>query len=250
MATRREVLGWSGAALAAMAFPKSPDLAEIIRRHTLAVGGATALDRVHSKRVALTIEEKGSKLDADYRCIADPAWRIDIFVESKHVFCEGLDAQGPWLWPGGDPAAKDAVPDAKRTGLQGIEFHLYGLHRFAERGHTLTLDTPETIDGTAYHVVRVKMDEAYETFLFINPRTWLIDRRRDQRAPHPDIDTTRKFLETRYADYRASAGILTAFEERQIDLTTGALINSSTVHSVEFNFVPAPGTFDRRWVAA
>ncbi|MEO6579842.1 MAG: hypothetical protein ABIN83_01660 [Sphingomicrobium sp.] len=254
MTSRRDILVMGGSALAGAALPgstwaKTIGLAEVIRRHTAAIGGAAARDRIHSKRVALTIIEKGDKLEAVYRCSSEPTWRIDIYAGGNHVFCEGLDSKGPWLW-GGGPAAKDAVPDAKRTGLQGIEFHLYGLHRFASRGHALSLDAPQTIDGTRYHVIRVKMNEAYETFLFINPRTWLVDRRRDERAPHPDLDSTRKFLETRYSDYRRSSGILTAFEERQVDLTTGALVNSSTVRQVEFNFRPAPGTFDRAWIAA
>ncbi|MFL6722474.1 MAG: hypothetical protein ACJ8FT_11840 [Sphingomonas sp.] len=223
----------------------APSLTEIIDRHTKAVGGAAALDSVRSKWVSLTITEKGQAIDGVYQCVGVPEWRIDVYAGGKHVFCEGLDRRGPWLWPGSDPAPKNAAADARRTGIQGIEFHLYGLHRFRSRGHQLFLDAPQTIDATRYYVIRVLMRDAYETFLFINPTTFLIDRRRDQRAPHPDLDPTRKFLETRYSDYRPVDGIMTAYLEDQYNLTDGTLVNRSAVKQVHYNGASTPQAFDR-----
>lgn len=246
---RDALLGLAASAISAPALACNETLASIVRRHTKAMGGAAALDRIRSKRAVLAIQESGQRFDAVYQCTADPAWRIDIYVGGKHMFCEGLDAAGPWLWPGGDAAARDAVPDARRTGIQGIEFHLFGLHRFPERGHMLTLDAPQMIDGVRYHVIRVVMRDAYETFLFINPANWLIERRRDERAPHPDIDAKRKFVETRYSDFRSVQGVVSAFRNVQTDLNTGKTINTSTVESVAYNRRFASGTFTRRFVA-
>lgn len=253
MPSRRGSLKFAAGGLCALLAlgnaPKAPTLAQVIARHTRARGGRKALDRVHAKLVALTISENGQSYDARYQCVADPAWRIDIYANGKHVFCEGLDAQGPWLWPGNTPAPRDAVPDARRTGIQGIEFHLYGLHRFPARGHALSLEEPQAIDGVTYQVVKVTMRDAYETYLFINPETWLIDRRRDERAPHPDVDPTRKFIEKRYADYRPVSGVMTAFEETQIDLVTGATINIARVQGMAYNHAHPAGTFDRGYAA-
>jgi hypothetical protein len=247
--TRRATVGLLVSMIGAAAFARRRSgelsLKEIIHRHTAAVGGAAVLDRVHSKWVSLTVTEKGQPIDGIYQCIGIPEWRIDIYAGGKHVFCEGLDRNGPWLWPGGDPAPKNATADARRTGIQGIEFHLYGLHRFPARGHQLFLDQPQVIDGTRYHVVRVLMRDAYETFLFINPTTFLIDRRRDERAPHPDLDPTRKFIEKRYSDYRPVDGILTAYLEEEYNLTDGKLVNSSAVKQVRYNGASAPEAFDR-----
>lgn len=252
MYTRRESLRMGTAATCAMLMagnaPVEPTLAQIIERHTIARGGAAALDRIHAKRVDLTITEKGQTYDARYQCVADPAWRIDIYAGGKHVFCEGLDKQGPWLWPGSAAVPRDGVPDARRTGIQGIEFHLYGLHRFTERGHTITLDAPQAVDGVTYHVLRVTMRDAYETFLFVNPSTWLIDRRRDERAPHPDVDPTRRFLEKRFGDYRPVSGVMTAFLEEQVDLVSGETINTSAVRDMAYNHAYPTGTFERNFV--
>lgn len=254
MYTRRESLRMGSAAACAIFMPGNapaePTLARIIEQHTIARGGAAALDRIHAKLVDLAIAEKGQTFDARYQCVADPAWRIDIYAGGKHVFCEGLDEHGPWLWPGGAAAPRDGVPDARRTGIQGIEFHLYGLHCFTKRGHTIALDAPQEVDGVSYHVLRVTMRDAYETFLFINPETWLIDRRRDERAPHPDVDSTRKFLEKRFSDYRPVSGVMTAFLETQVDLISGETINTSTVRDMAYNHAYAPSTFERNFVAS
>lgn len=43
-------------------------LADVISRHTVARGGAKALDRVHAVLVMPTIVEKGSTLQARYLC--------------------------------------------------------------------------------------------------------------------------------------------------------------------------------------
>src|SRR5512141_2602665 len=75
-------------------------LAEVIKRHTRARGGAARLDTVHALSTKVEISEKGSTLQARYSCNDSPAWRIDVYAGGRHVFCEGLDQIGPWLWPG------------------------------------------------------------------------------------------------------------------------------------------------------
>lgn len=224
-------------------------LAEIVRRHTAARGGAKALDRVHSLLVMPTIVEKGSTLEARYLCSDAPAWRIDIYADAKHVFSEGLDEKGPWLWPSGDAAAHDAVPDAKRTGIQGIEFNLYGLHRFPARGHQLHLEGREVVAGIDYYVIRVTMRNSYETYLYINPVSWMIERRRDYRSFHPDVDATKVFAEKQYFDFRTVSGVKTAFGERQVNWKTGVLVNSTMVNSLAFNPQIRPGELTRGYVA-
>ena len=210
--------------------------------------GRSALDGVEGQDVNLTIVENGSPLDAHYRCTSEPSYRIDIFSGGHHVFCEGLDTQGPWLWPSADAAAHDAVPDARRTAIEGIEFNLYGLHRFPERGHQLELLDRETVDGVNYFVVRVIMKDAYETFLYIDPSNWMIGRRRDFRAFHPDIDATRRFTEKRYEDYRPVSGVMTSFREQQIDLVKKAVVNETMVHSLHYMSEFAPGELSRNAV--
>jgi hypothetical protein len=228
------------ATCAPIAEAAEPTLSAVVARHTKARGGAAAIDAINSERAEIAIEENGSTLNGIYQCGKEPFWRIDVYDGSKHVFCEGLDGAGPWLWPQKALQARDAVPDAKRTGLQGIEFNMYGLHRFSERGHRLSLDGREAADGTNYFVIHVLMKDAYETYLLINPATWLIDRRRDFRAFHPDYDATRKMIDKRYSDYRSVAGVQTAFVEQQYDMATGKLVNASRVKEMAYNYSHSP----------
>ena len=164
--SRRGFLGFAGAGLAMPAFAASQSanlsLTEIVTRHTAALGGAAALNAVRAKAVDLQIVEKGEVVLAHYRCSKEPGFRIDIYDKGKHVFCEGLDARGPWIWPGGAPAARQRVADAKRTGIEGIEFNLYGLNAFPGLGNKLALDGRETIEGVNYHVLRVDLKDSYQ----------------------------------------------------------------------------------------
>jgi hypothetical protein len=253
---RRSALGslFAGAVVcvlpaATAAAVQSLSLAQVVARHTRARGGAKRLDRVRAVSILPTITEKGSVLRAHYLCTDAPAWRIDIYADGRHVFSEGLDSAGPWLWPVGDPKPHDAVADARKTGIQGIEFNLYGLHRFPSRGHSLFLEGRELIEGTNYYVVRVRMKDSYETHLYISPRSWMIERRRDFRAFHPDVDATKAYAEKVYSDFRTVDGIVSPLSEVQRNWKTGQIINSTTTNSISYNPAIEPGELDRSFKA-
>jgi hypothetical protein len=246
--SRRGFLGFAGAGLAMPAFAASQSanlsLTEIVTRHTAALGGAAALNAVRAKAVDLQIVEKGEVVLAHYRCSKEPGFRIDIYDKGKHVFCEGLDARGPWIWPGGAPAARQRVADAKRTGIEGIEFNLYGLNAFPGLGNKLALDGRETIEGVNYHVLRVDLKDSYQTFLYLDPNNWMIARRRDFRANHPDLNPAKQRLETQYSDFRRVGGIANAFLQHQVDLSNGKITQVQIVDRMEYNPTPE-GVLDR-----
>ena len=245
---RRVLLGLLGAGMAAPVFAAPPisdvHLEEIIARHVAALGGAAALRGIRSKAVDLQIVEKDQVVHARYRCNKIPAFRIDIYDKGGHVFCEGLDGKGPWIWPGNAPAARQGVPDAERTGIEGVEFNLYGLDAFPALGNKLTLDGRETIEGVNYYVLRVDLKDSYRTFLYIDPDSWMIARRRDFRANHPDLNSTKQRLETQYSDFRRVGGIRNAFLQHQVDLSNGRITQVQIVDRMEYNPMP-DNVFDR-----
>jgi hypothetical protein len=85
------------------------------------------------------------------------------------------------------------------------------------------------------------MPDGFLTYLYVNPTTHLIERQRDVRAIHPDLDSTSKWVETRFMDFRRMDGITRSFQDQQIDLRTGAVLATSTITSVEIN-VPIDST--------
>lgn len=220
-------------------------LDDIVARHSAARGGARALDAINSQAVDLQIVENASVIKGHYVCSKTPAFRIDIFDHDKHVFCEGLDAGGPWIWPSSAPAPTQGVPDAKRTGVEGIEFNLYGLHAFPSLGAKLSLDGREMQGGVHYYVIRVDLKDSYRTFLYIDPQTWMIARRRDFRAAHPDISDTHRYLEKQYSDFRPASGILTAYMEHQVDLASGKITQVSIVDNMAYDTKLDTNVFDR-----
>lgn len=224
-------------------------LDDIVARHTAARGGRAALDALRSQSVDIQIIEKGSVIQGHYKCAKTPAFRIDIFDGDKHVFCEGLDVNGPWIWPSSEPAAKQGVPDAKRTGIEGIEFNLYGLHAFPALGNLLSLDGRESLGGVDHYVLRVDLKGSYQTFLYIDPQTWMIARRRDFRAAHPDLDPTKQYLEKQYSDFRLVNGVQTAFLEHQVDLASGKITQVTIIDNMAYNAKLDENVFDRSYKA-
>ena len=236
---RRGVLGLLGGMIAAPALAAGEGgalpLEEILARHTQAVGSEAALARVRGKAVALQIIEKGSVVEAHYRADKSPAFRIDIYDKGKHVFCEGLDAKGPWIWPGDAKEARQGVPEAKMSGLTGIQFNLYGLKQFPALGHGIFADGREAIEGVNYHVLRVALKDAYDTYLYLDPATFLIARRCDFRPNHPDLNPTKEKLETQFNDYRRVGGIKNAFLQHQVELATGKINQVQVVMKMEYD---------------
>lgn len=204
------------------------DLTELIARHTQARGGASAIEAISAVRMEVEIEEPGFTVTGDYRATAD-MMRIDIFDKGKRVFSEGVDENGAWQQMGKDAPFELSSEKGRAALLHGIEFNLFGLHQLAARGHSLVLLGDETIDGIAYKVVGVTLADGFETFLYINPESALIERRRDVRALHPDADPSEKLLETIYFDFARRCGVLSPASTRQIDARTGEELQRTRV---------------------
>jgi len=220
-------------------------LRQVIDRHVAARGGAARLDAVRALAVDMQIIEKGEVIEARYRCDKSPAYRIDIYAGGKHVFCEGLDAGGTWIWRGSQSAATQGVDDGKRAGLEGIQFNIYGLHAFPALGNRLSLDGRDMIAGVNYYVVRVDLAYGDPAFLYIDPQTWMIARRREIRAFHPDVDTAKEHLESQYHDFRDTGGIKDAFLQHQVNLATGAITQVTMLKSIRHDPVLRPGELTR-----
>jgi hypothetical protein len=248
--SRRRVLALSGA-LGAMASIRSANAAadlsldQVIERHTQARGGKARLDRVQAQAVDMQIMEKGKVIQARYRCDKSPAYRIDIYDGGKHAFCEGLDAQGTWIWPGDQPQARQGIEDGKRAGLEGIQFNLYGLHAFPALGNRLSLDGREEIAGVNYYVVRVDLKYGDPAFLYIDPQNWMIARRREIRAFHPDMDNSKRHLESQFTDFRDVDGVMSSFLQHQVDLATGAITQVTIIDKMTNNLTFRPQELTR-----
>lgn len=246
-----------GCAAAAVLLPRqgraqaAGDLAQIIDRHVRARGGAAALDRVRACLIEVDINERGQLLNGRYAASTDRMVRIDVYVGGNRVGSEGVDRQGVWLKGGGDAAPQPSVATgAANALLHGAENHLFGLHRFAERGHRLRLMPGERIDGVEHPVVEVVYSTGHTSYFYLDPRTWMIVRRRDERAYHPDVDQTRQRVESRYSDFQTVDGVAAAHRTVDVDLANGTELSTQQVTSRRLNPDLPAGYFDRAYTPA
>jgi hypothetical protein len=252
---RRALLAGAGSALLLptrlFALQAAPQLDDIVARHVAARGGATALDRVRSCLIELDINERGQTIQGRYAASVDRLVRIDIYAGGNLVYREGVDREGVWLWPGGETAPRPSVATgAANALLHGAENHLFGLHRFAERGHRLRLMPAERIDGRDHHVIEIVYSTGHTSYFYVDPQSWQIVRRRDQRAYHPDADTTQQRVETRYSDFQTISGVVAAHRNVDVDLANGTVMATNQITRRVLNPELPAGLFDRAYIPA
>jgi hypothetical protein len=178
------------------------ELDDLIARHVAARGGAAALDRVRAVRMDVEVRVRGLDLLVTYEAGVDGRVAVEVFRDGERVYAEGIEAGAD-----GDVALR-----------HGAELHLFGLHRFAERGHRLAL--------VAENEVEVTFANGALATLTLAP---LLVARRDVRAYHPEADERKQRIESRYSDFVAVDGVLAAHASEDVDLDTGAVLATQRV---------------------
>ncbi len=222
----------------------SPTLAELVERNTAAMGGRKAIEATRSVTYHLRIQEPSFTVEGDYVADREGRMRIDVYADGKRVYTEARDGKDSWQM-GQDGVAQTSSGPGAAALWHGTQFpgKLLGLHEMAAHGHTLEPAGDETLDGTLYHVIKLTYSDGFTTWLYLDSRTSLIARQRDERALHPDADPAVKWVETRMEDYRPVEGVMRPRTSRQIDLRTGATVQTATVTSIEVNVAPAADLF-------
>jgi hypothetical protein len=225
--------------LVACARPPEPiGLTVIIARNSAATGGNQA---IQSMEVDLAMQDGDSTFDAIYRVTRDGHMRIDIIDHGQRIYTEAYDGQAGWN-QGKD--GKAPFPDPHGEALwHGTQYpgNIFGLEDMQKNGHTLQYMGRETVDGVDYYVIKLTLSDGFETYRYVNPQSWLIERSRDFRAFHPAVDGKQTWVETRWADFRPVAGVMRAFTSVNTDLVTGKQLASQRVTAYKINpgFDPA-----------
>ena len=120
----------------------------VVRRNVIARGGEAALDRVRSLSIVVEIAEGGQTLNGLYAANTDGLVRIDIYAGSNLVAGEGVDREGVWILGANGPQPSVATGAANAL-THEADNHLFGWQRFAERGHSLSLQAPQLADAPA-----------------------------------------------------------------------------------------------------
>ena len=219
-------------------------LPDVIARNTKARGGAAALDRAHAVAFEVEIREGGMVLRGNYAANDKGLVRVDVYADGKLAASEGIDKDGVWIL-GKDGPRPSVATGAANALTHGAENHLFGWHRFAERGHKLKLMPSEKIDGTIYQVVEIKYSTGHTSYFYLDPVSWQAVRRRDERAYHPDVSLDKKRVESRFYDFVSLDGIVASHRSEDIDLGTGKVLAGSRVIARRINPQLSPDHFDR-----
>jgi hypothetical protein len=206
-------------------------------RAPLTVGGRAAIEAVKSIEVDLHIVDPDFEVDGKYRAARPGRMRIDVMANGKHVYTEALDWDRGWQWKGKGSVIEEESPKATAALRHGVELpgKLVGLHELRQRGHRVDLGGREAIEGTDYYALRITLRDGYTTTLYVDPRNWLITRRRDVRALHVDVDPTPTTIESCFSDFRNVDGVLFAFFSTDTDLATGKILETTRVRSIKAN---------------
>jgi hypothetical protein len=89
------------------------------------------------------------------------------------------------------------------------------------------------------------LNDGYMTNLYVDPKTWLITRRRDVRPLHVDIDPTPTTIEQRMSDFRKVSGVTFSFANTEVDLRTGRVLETTTAHAIRVNLKIDEAIFEK-----
>lgn len=216
---------------------ESVSLDELIGRHTAARGGAAAIEAVRAIEIELRIAEPTYQAEGRYVASRDGRMRIDVAMDGQDVFAEAMDGRRSWSWSPDmvtDSEGSEQGTAALRHGVE-FPFKLYGLHEMRGRGHRLELLGRQKVDATDYYQLQLTLDDGFQVQYFLNPDTWLIERERQLRALHVDIDPKPQWIETVYSDYRPVGGVQFPYLQVERKLESGDLLVTTTLTAIRIN---------------
>lgn len=223
----------------------SSDIDSVVQHVTEAMGGTETLRAFRNIRINMAWREQGTEFTGDYRATRDGRMRIDVFIEGGRVYSEGLDAKGAWEQQGEGADVDAAGLVARETLMHGISYLFDGIWFAKENGHRLDDQGSETVDGASYRVVKLTLKDGFETYVYINPQTWLVERQRDERAYHPAVDATKAAIESVRESFAAVCGVPQPRVSKDVSLATGEVLSERRVVAVACNLTAGELELDR-----
>lgn len=213
------------------------DLEQILACNDQAVGGDRMRD-LRALEYQLTIQEPGFAVKGIYKAERSGEMRIDVFDGDRRVFSEWLTDGAAWQ------LTADAKEPARAT-AEGTAALRHGLERpgrfwtladMSARGHVVELVERERIGGVDEFVLKLTLDDGFETWLWVNAESCLVERSRNYRAFHPDSDPEKIWTETVYDQFERVDGLMIARRTRTIDLASGETLGTTEVTRITHVF--------------
>jgi hypothetical protein len=240
------LVGLSLLCFAVASAEKEITLQEIIDNHTKAIGTKEAIEKVKAAEIKIQIIEPTFTVKGTYVADRNRHMRIDIYNEGKWVFGEGFDGKIGWQRKSENGPAEPSSKQGSAALWHGtvLPGKLYGLHEMESIGNKVTLEGREELDKINYYVLKITLTDGYTKFYYVHPENWMIERSRDFKALHPDIDATKKWAESRNFDFKVQDGVLRPYRTEEYDLKTGQKIQTTIIESFKINPEIDPKIFE------
>ncbi|MEY2879587.1 MAG: hypothetical protein RLZZ15_1967 [Verrucomicrobiota bacterium] len=225
-------LAWAGGA-------RAESVADIARFHVQVMGGAKALAELQTVRMTGRVTAAGRRMTFVMYAARPASVRLEISGGGR-VLVQGTDGTNPpWeLDTAARPArARPMAAPAGRAFLADAEFD-DPLVAGAARGFVIEDGGAAVRDGTRLLRLLVTRADALPFSLFVDPETFFVVRREEERAPA--AGGVRQIV-TRYADFAPVDRVLMPF--RITVLADGKVEQETVVEKIEPNAVILPQMF-------
>ena len=230
------IAGVASLLLCACGAANRSELNELLSCNDAAVGGS-ALRSLNTVAQKIQIEEPDFSATGHFMISREGRMRIDIFIDDTRVFAEGFNDGQAWQLAGPATEPEPSSADGAAALRHSIEQpgHLWTLADMESHGHLVELQGRETLDGVDYTVIQLTLDDGFQNWYWINPETCHIERNRNFRAFHPDLNAEKSWTETVFENFRETDGVTRAHLVRNVDLQSGETIATTTVIQVDGN---------------
>lgn len=227
--------------LSATALPAAESLAELTALHLAAMGGAERVAALGALRATGEVEAGGKRLRFTLLAARPDRVRLETEADGRRLVQGSDGAAPPWEADLTASPGRSAVmpPAAARVFAADAEFD-GPIVAGAARGFVIEEAGHAEVDGVRLRRLLVTRRMTDSFWLLLDPRTFLVVRRIEQRATAMGRRTE---VVTHYGDFRPVEGVLHPHRlEVSVD---GRTVQLTRIERIEANPVIEPGAFQR-----
>jgi hypothetical protein len=209
-----------------------PTVDQIIAHHAAARGGAEKLRAVYSVIYRGTYRENGAVMPHAAMALMRPYYKL--VGDPKHPdpdFAEGYDGSA-WEFYAPPGVVLRTVGAAAAAARHAIRIS-GPLIDYAEAGSTVTLAGVAEVEGRKAYRLVVHMQDGFEEEELVDAASWLLIGARKRAPIHAFGGSVAS--EVHFGDFRAVDGILFAFSDREVEISTGKVLNEMQWESITLN---------------
>ncbi len=217
------------AVLSAAAIAQQPSLDNILTNYFEAIGGIDAWKKINTMKMTGETQNSGFTFPVKVIAMKPNLQRIDVDIQGQK-FIESYDGEVAWSlnpFMGGTEPAKKTEDETKEAGKNMFEDEFID---YQAKGHKITFEGEEQIEGTKTYKVKMVKKTGDELFYFFDAENFVPIMMRSYIPLGP---MKGKPVDTYLSDYIEVNGVVMShYMEQRMD---GNVVMNMKTTSVEFN---------------